>query len=140
MADDGRRLQKVSRRFELIGRKPQLEPVPLREVLIQLRRYFEARLPSLRASSTIEIRVDVAADAPEVLGNATLLEWAFENLMKNAIDAMASEGGRIRNAAGVWGCRSPGESSRTFTTEPSTPRTRRPARASGSSSRCLPPG
>ncbi len=95
MADDVRRLQKVSRRFELIGRKPQLEPVPLREVLIQLRRYFEARLPSLRASSTIEIRVDVAADAPEVLGNATLLEWAFENLMKNAIDAMASEGGRI---------------------------------------------
>ncbi len=95
MADDVRRLQKVSRRFELIGRKPKLEPVSLRESVEQLRRYFEARLPSLRTASSIDISVEIGDEAPEVEGNATLLEWAFENLIKNAVDAMAATGGRI---------------------------------------------
>lgn len=95
MADDVRRLQKVSRRFELIGRKPALEPVSLRDSIEQLRRYFEARLPSLSSSAAIEIVVEIGDEAPDVEGNATLLEWAFENLLKNAIDAMAATGGRI---------------------------------------------
>ena len=34
-------------------------------------------------------------ETPDVLGNETLLEWAFENLIKNAIDALAPDGGRI---------------------------------------------
>ena len=95
MADDVRRLQKVSRRFELIGRKPTLEPVALRASAEQLRRYFEARLPSLSTSSAIDIDIEIGDEAPDVQGNATLLEWAFENLIKNAIDAMAGVGGRI---------------------------------------------
>jgi signal transduction histidine kinase len=95
MADDVRRLQKVSRRFELIGRKPTLEPVALRASAEQLRRYFEARLPSLSTSSAIDIEIEIGDEAPDVQGNATLLEWAFENLIKNAIDAMAGVGGRI---------------------------------------------
>lgn len=95
MADDVRRLQKVSRRFELIGRKPTLEPVSLRDSIEQLRRYFEARLPSLSSSAAIEIAIEIGDEAPRVEGNATLLEWAFENLIKNAIDAMAATGGRI---------------------------------------------
>lgn len=95
MADDVRRLQKVSRRFELIGRKPTLEPVSLRDSIEQLRRYFEARLPSLSSSASIEIAIEIGDEAPPVEGNATLLEWAFENLLKNAIDAMADAGGRI---------------------------------------------
>jgi signal transduction histidine kinase len=95
MAVDVQRLQKVSRRFELIGHKPKLEPVSVRDVVEHLRRYFEARLPSLSARSSIQIRIDVDADAPPVTGNETLLEWAFENLIKNAIDAMTGAGGRI---------------------------------------------
>ena len=95
MAADVQRLQKVSRRFELIGHKPNLQPVSVRDVVENLRRYFEARLPSLSARSSIQIHVDVDADAPPVIGNETLLEWAFENLIKNAIDAMTGSGGRI---------------------------------------------
>ena len=34
-------------------------------------------------------------DAPPVLGNETLLEWAFENLIKNALDALAGREGRV---------------------------------------------
>ncbi|MDX1396329.1 MAG: hypothetical protein R3195_18250, partial [Gemmatimonadota bacterium] len=58
MASDVDRLKKVSRRFELIGHKPDLEPVSLRETLENLRRYFQARLPSLSADSSIQIAVD----------------------------------------------------------------------------------
>ena len=34
-------------------------------------------------------------DLPPVRGNATLLEWAFENLIKNSIDALATRGDTI---------------------------------------------
>ncbi len=95
MAADVQRLQKVSRRFELIGHKPTLEPVSVRDIVEHLRRYFEARLPSMSSRSSIQIQIDVDADAPPVTGNVTLLEWAFENLIKNAIDAMTGTGGRI---------------------------------------------
>ncbi|MFV1987158.1 MAG: ATP-binding protein [Gemmatimonadota bacterium] len=95
MASDVERLQKVSRRFELIGRKPRLEPVSVRDIVEHLRRYFEARLPSLSVHSSIQIHIDVDVEAPPVLGNETLLEWAFENLIKNALDAMAGSGGTL---------------------------------------------
>lgn len=95
MAADVERLQKVSRRFELIGRRPKLEPVSVRETVERLRRYFRVRLPSLGGKSPIEIDVEIDRDSPDVLGNATLLEWAFENLIKNAIDAITPDGGEI---------------------------------------------
>jgi len=95
MAADVRRLQKVSRRFELIGTKTELEPVSVGAIVGSLSRYYEARLPSLASSGKIEIDAKIEADAPEVLGNATLLEWVFENLIKNAVDALAPRGGRI---------------------------------------------
>ena len=95
MAADVERLQKVSRRFELIGRKPTLDAVSLGTTVEQLRRYFKVRLPSLSMVGKIDIVVDIGADAPKVLGNATLLEWAFENLIRNAVDSLAPDGGRI---------------------------------------------
>jgi len=95
MAADVERLQKVSRRFELIGRKPDLEPVSVRQIVEHLRRYFQARLPSLSVHSSIQIHIDVDAEAPPVMGNETLLEWAFENLIKNSLDAMAGSGGTL---------------------------------------------
>ena len=95
MASDVQRLQKVSRRFELIGRKPKLEPISVHDIVDTLRRYFETRLPSLSVHSSIQINIDVEADAPPVMGNETLLEWAFENLIKNSIDAMTGTGGTI---------------------------------------------
>ncbi len=90
MKTDVDRLLKVSRRFELIGRSPELRPVRIQEILRRLQAYFAARLPTL--GSRVSIRLEVPDGAPPVLGNETLLEWAFENLIKNALDALA--GGR----------------------------------------------
>jgi len=93
MKADTDRLLKVSRRFELIGQHPRLDVVDVGEIAQRLRRYFQARLPSL--GSRVSLVVDVAADAPAVLGNETLLEWALENLIKNALDALAGREGKV---------------------------------------------
>jgi len=93
MKADTDRLLKVSRRFELIGQHPSLDVVDVSAIAQRLRRYFQARLPSL--GSRVSLVVDVAADAPAVLGNETLLEWAFENLIKNALDALAGREGQV---------------------------------------------
>ena len=93
MEADVERLLKVSRRFELIGRAPGLEPVSIGHVVENLRRYFSTRLPTL--GSAVRFSIEVPATAPPVLGNETLLEWAFENLIKNSIDALAGQDGVI---------------------------------------------
>lgn len=93
MKTDVGRLLKVSRRFELIGRSPSLEAVRVEEVLRRLEEYFSVRLPTL--GSAVEFRIDVPPDSPAVRGNATLIEWAFENLVKNALDALAGRRGEI---------------------------------------------
>ena len=94
MEADVDRLLKVSRRFELIGRSPDLEPVRVGEVLNRLEDYFSVRLPTL--GSAVRFRMSVPADSPAIRGNETLLEWAFENLIKNSLDALAGREGEIR--------------------------------------------
>ncbi|HEX2078730.1 MAG TPA: HAMP domain-containing sensor histidine kinase, partial [Longimicrobium sp.] len=93
MEADLDRLEKVARRFEWIGRPVQKEPVDVRMLLRVLERYVRVRLPQL--GRTVELTVDVAEGTPAVLGNAILLEWALENLIKNALDALAGAGGSI---------------------------------------------
>lgn len=92
MEDDVERLKKVSRRFELIGHPPTLRRLDVGDVLERLRRYFSVRMP--RGTGRVEFSIDVG-DAPPINGNETLIEWAFENLIKNSLDALAGEGGRI---------------------------------------------
>ncbi|MDT8435168.1 MAG: HAMP domain-containing sensor histidine kinase [Gemmatimonadota bacterium] len=94
MRDDLRRLEKVSRRFEAIGHAPVLRPVDVPELLRGLERYFGARLPSL--GGRVRLQSDLPDAGPPVLGDAVLLEWAFENLIKNALDSLAGRRGTIR--------------------------------------------
>jgi signal transduction histidine kinase len=47
----------------------------------------------MRVHVSFEIRIP--EDAPPVLGNETLLEWAFENLFKNSLDSLAGREGLI---------------------------------------------
>lgn len=94
MRHDLQRLEKVSRRFEAIGRTPVLRPVDLPSLLRGLSRYFAARLPSL--GGRVRLETDLPEIAPFVQGDEVLLEWAFENLVKNAIDSLAGRRGTIR--------------------------------------------
>jgi signal transduction histidine kinase len=90
---DVERLNKVAQRFELIGRPPKLERVDLHELFMRLEDYFCARLP--RMDRSIRLDVDVPKGLSPVAGNPVLLEWAFENIIKNSIDVLAGRGGHI---------------------------------------------
>ncbi|HET7322442.1 MAG TPA: HAMP domain-containing sensor histidine kinase, partial [Longimicrobiaceae bacterium] len=93
MEADLDRMEKVAHRFEWIGRPVRREPVDVRSVLRTLERYVRVRMPQL--ASGVELNMEAADSLPPVLGNAVLLEWALENLVKNALDALAGAGGRI---------------------------------------------
>ncbi len=93
IGEDLVRLERVSRRFELIGRDPELKRVSLKVVIAELRDYMEARLP--RLGPGVALHVDVPGDLPDVRGHQVLLAWALENVVKNALDAMAGTGGSI---------------------------------------------
>ncbi len=91
------RLERVIRRFELIGRDPELKRVSLKVVIAELRAYMEARLP--RMGSGVALHVDVPDDLPDIQGHEVLLAWALENVVKNALDALAGTGGAITISA-----------------------------------------
>ena len=90
------RLERVSRRFELIGKPPALSPVPADAVVRELERYLKPRLPK---SPPVSLHVRASPELPAVEANQVLLVWALENLVKNSLDALAGRGGRIRVAA-----------------------------------------
>lgn len=87
------RLERVSRRFELIGKPPKLEEISVDVVINELVSYFRPRLP--RLGRGIELKVRITDALPRVEANRVLLVWALENIVKNAIDALAGRGGRI---------------------------------------------
>lgn len=93
MEADIDRLEKVAHRFEWIGRPVRFQPVDVRTLLRTLERYVRVRMPQL--AQGVQLEVDVPEGLPPVQGNAVLLEWALENLVKNALDALAGSGGTI---------------------------------------------
>lgn len=96
VAADYRRLDRVSRRFERIGQPPRTEQVDVGALTTAAAAYFRPRLPKLANRVTLD--VDVTSQAPLVSGDALLLEWALEALIKNAVDAMKGRSGSIRLA------------------------------------------
>ncbi len=97
MEGDLERLRNVAHRFERIGRPPSRVEVNLSELLDRVTSYFRARVPSLAHSVRIETRWD---NEPILIsGDAVLVEWALEAIVKNAIDALAGRSGTITVAA-----------------------------------------
>jgi signal transduction histidine kinase len=94
MEGDLDRLGRVAHRFERIGRPPQREPVDLTRIAEHVAQYFRVRVPSLAHSVTIETAL--AEGGATIMGDPVLLEWAVEALVKNAIDALAGMGGKVR--------------------------------------------
>jgi len=93
LADDYARLERVARRFERIGQPARRDPVDVADLAEVVAVYFRPRLPTLAHAVTIETHSTSAA--PVVQGDALLLEWALEALVKNAVDALTGRGGRI---------------------------------------------
>ena len=93
LAADYERLDRVARRFERIGQPPRRESVDVAAVAAAVGAYFRPRLPTLAHRIELEVRDDGAAAT--VRGDALLLEWAVEALVRNAVDALQGRGGRV---------------------------------------------
>lgn len=92
MDDDIRRLQRVASRFSDIGSVPRLEDEDLGLLIHETVEYIRKRIPRQGGSVTLEVDADQGLVAP---ANSELFEWVIENLLKNALDAMEGQSGRI---------------------------------------------
>ena len=92
MHNDLIRLQKITARFGKIGSEPQKTEVNVNEVMGDVVSYFQKRLPNRNKS--VDIRVSTC-ELPYVSANAELLQWVFENLIRNSLDALDKPSGFI---------------------------------------------
>lgn len=92
MQSDLERLQKTTTRFGMIGTEPTKAEVNLEEVLKEVLTYFEKRLPQISRNINISV---TPHNVPIISANAHLLQWVFENLIRNSLDAMHKEVGHI---------------------------------------------
>lgn len=87
MDKDVARLQTVAERFSKIGSKPEPTSDDLLRVLDGVVDYFRRR-----SSNKVQFVCEYPKRPLTVRMNVPLIEWVFENLCKNAIDAMNGEG------------------------------------------------
>jgi signal transduction histidine kinase len=92
METDLSRLRKVTSRFSQIGSVPALTKCDLNAVLNDAAAYFRMRLPLL--GKHIEIKL-TCGGLPFIAANRHLIEWVFENLLKNSVDAITKPDGEI---------------------------------------------
>jgi len=87
------RLNKIANRFSKIGSVPELKERELNEVIQNVVSYFQRRLPNMH--KTIQLVYEPVGDVPVVLLNFELFEWVLENLIKNSIDSIEHNTGKI---------------------------------------------
>ncbi len=88
MDKDVKRLQLIADRFSKIGSTPERQEVVLKDLLCHVVDYMNRR-----TSQKVQITLEVDDDNMKVNVSQQLFEWVFENLCKNAIDAMEGRGG-----------------------------------------------
>jgi signal transduction histidine kinase len=93
MAQDVDRLERVAHRFERIGRPPRRDVVSLTAMADRMADYFSRRAPSL--ARRVTVRATHGDEPVSVRGDAVLLEWVVEAIVKNAIDALGGRGGEV---------------------------------------------
>jgi two-component system, sporulation sensor kinase D len=87
MQKDIERLETITERFSKIGSGGVLEEKNLNELLPKTLHYMKNRI-----SSKVDFQFKLAKTPIHVKVNEPLFEWVIENLVKNAVDAMESNG------------------------------------------------
>ncbi len=97
---DVEKLNKIASRFSKIGSQPKLEKENISELIKDVCKYFEKRIPRLHgADGTVSKKVNIELNISSEIYinlNRDLFEWVVENLLKNALDAMDKEHGLIK--------------------------------------------
>ncbi len=89
---DVNRLQNIADRFSKIGSKPIYKNLNLPELTTNSVNYLRTR-----SSDKVKFSINIDQNI-SIVANQTLLEWVFENLIKNAIDAIKGDGHILINA------------------------------------------
>jgi len=92
MESDLERLNQIGNRFSNMGSDAPLKPMSLKSLVNEQTVYLKKRMPSLGK----QIRLTVnAPDDISVLGNPTLLGWAIENVIRNGMDSIKHDQGKV---------------------------------------------
>jgi two-component system, sporulation sensor kinase D len=88
ISKDIKRLNTITQRFSQIGSNPTLKDEDLISIIDNSIAYL-----SLRSPKNVKFDIRIPQDREIIIPiNQALLEWTFENLSKNAIDAMEGNG------------------------------------------------
>lgn len=88
LEQDAARLQLVAERFNKIGSSPELTVHRVGPIIREVADYIRRRVPRFGKQVTLTCEID---DSIKCAVNPELLNWAFENLLKNALDAIESD-------------------------------------------------
>jgi signal transduction histidine kinase len=92
MGEDVERLGRITNRFAKLGGPPGDERVQMDLLVGRVVDYMRKRAPQRNAAVVFQETYD---QVPAIAGQAELLEWVVENLLKNALDALGGQPGRI---------------------------------------------
>ena len=92
MQSDLNRLEQISDRFSKMSSDSDLGKISLNTLIEEQTIYLKKRLPSL--GKDIELLVSTS-DNINILGNRILLGWAIENVIRNGIDSIKRENGKV---------------------------------------------
>ncbi|MEA3499891.1 MAG: HAMP domain-containing sensor histidine kinase [Candidatus Marinimicrobia bacterium] len=92
MSIDISRLEKISHRFSQIGSNVPKKVIQSETLLNNVKKYIVRRIP--QKNKHIQLNFKNKSNS-KILGNPELLEWALENVIKNAVDSLKGESGNI---------------------------------------------
>lgn len=93
MQGDVQRLMNITARFGEVGSVPKREPLDVSETIHRAVIYFQKRLP--HRQKHVEI-IEGHQNVPKVDANENLMQWVIENLIRNSLDAMDRDDGKIQ--------------------------------------------
>jgi hypothetical protein len=92
METDLQRLEQIGRRFSKMGSNSDLEELDLSERIERVCNYLQKRMPTL--GKKVDLINDIQPGIT-ITANGSLLAWSIENIIRNGIDAIERDNGKV---------------------------------------------